>query len=262
MNGRKALTGDKAESPHALVAGCIKPVRMVLRKSRFFTLAMLWRSRDKIGRHGRPSMPTSGMARTPPSPPLVMARWFPGPLPAPDGPVAQLDRVADFYSAGCRFEPCRDRQQSVCALLGGAIGNSPLIVFIFARRLATTPDMPKRPELTSCHDCGSGVSFSAMSCPHCGSTEPRGPYIHSRSALRRLARGRAQRSHFDRNDFGLRHRWHALWSHHGDQPALEDSSGGGIWQPWCTDRRTNCIHRQHDATSRPLMTHVSHAESG
>jgi hypothetical protein len=27
-----------------------------------------------------------------------------------DGPVAQLDRVADFYSAGCRFESCRDRQ--------------------------------------------------------------------------------------------------------------------------------------------------------
>jgi hypothetical protein len=26
-----------------------------------------------------------------------------------DGPVAQLDRVADFYSAGCRFESCRDR---------------------------------------------------------------------------------------------------------------------------------------------------------
>src|ERR1700752_5364824 len=23
-----------------------------------------------------------------------------------DGPVAQLDRVADFYSAGCRFESC------------------------------------------------------------------------------------------------------------------------------------------------------------
>ena len=27
-----------------------------------------------------------------------------------NGPVAQLDRVADFYSAGCRFESCRDRQ--------------------------------------------------------------------------------------------------------------------------------------------------------
>ena len=28
---------------------------------------------------------------------------------APDGPIAQLDRVADFYSAGCRFESCWDR---------------------------------------------------------------------------------------------------------------------------------------------------------
>src|SRR5262249_4531836 len=28
---------------------------------------------------------------------------------ASDGPVAQPDRVADFYSAGCRFESCRDR---------------------------------------------------------------------------------------------------------------------------------------------------------
>ena len=27
-----------------------------------------------------------------------------------DGPIAQLDRVADFYSAGCRFESCWDRQ--------------------------------------------------------------------------------------------------------------------------------------------------------
>jgi hypothetical protein len=25
-----------------------------------------------------------------------------------------------------------------------------------------------------------------MSCPHCGSVEPRGPYIHSRRELRRL----------------------------------------------------------------------------
>ena len=29
---------------------------------------------------------------------------------APDGPVAQLDRAPDFYSGGCRFESCRDRQ--------------------------------------------------------------------------------------------------------------------------------------------------------
>jgi hypothetical protein len=28
----------------------------------------------------------------------------------PDGPIAQLDRVTDFYSVGCRFESCWDRQ--------------------------------------------------------------------------------------------------------------------------------------------------------
>src|ERR1700721_796365 len=26
------------------------------------------------------------------------------------GPIAQLDRVTDFYSVGCRFESCWDRQ--------------------------------------------------------------------------------------------------------------------------------------------------------
>src|SRR5215475_3149938 len=31
-------------------------------------------------------------------------------LVRPNGPIAQLDRVADFYSAGCRFESCWDRQ--------------------------------------------------------------------------------------------------------------------------------------------------------
>jgi hypothetical protein len=25
------------------------------------------------------------------------------------GPIAQLDRVTDFYSVGCRFESCWDR---------------------------------------------------------------------------------------------------------------------------------------------------------
>jgi hypothetical protein len=31
-----------------------------------------------------------------------------------DGPIAQLDRVTDFYSVGCRFESCWDRQQFQC----------------------------------------------------------------------------------------------------------------------------------------------------
>jgi hypothetical protein len=40
-------------------------------------------------------------------------------------------------------------------------------------------------ELTTCHDCGNGVSFTARACPHCGSTEPSGPYIRSRKEARR-----------------------------------------------------------------------------
>ena len=34
-----------------------------------------------------------------------------------------------------------------------------------------------RQELIGCYDCGEGVSFSAWSCPHCGSTQPSGPYV-------------------------------------------------------------------------------------
>lgn len=33
---------------------------------------------------------------------------------AQDGPVAQLDRASDFYSEGCRFDSCRDRQPRSC----------------------------------------------------------------------------------------------------------------------------------------------------
>jgi hypothetical protein len=33
-------------------------------------------------------------------------------------------------------------------------------------------------ELIACHDCGGQVSFSARHCPHCGSTEQAGPYVH------------------------------------------------------------------------------------
>ncbi|MCA1510258.1 hypothetical protein [Bradyrhizobium sp. NBAIM01] len=42
-------------------------------------------------------------------------------------------------------------------------------------------------ELIGCYDCGSGVSFSALACPHCGSREPAGPYVES-SKERRLHR--------------------------------------------------------------------------
>ena len=38
------------------------------------------------------------------------SRWYEG----PNGPIAQLDRVTDFYSVGCRFESCWDRQSLEC----------------------------------------------------------------------------------------------------------------------------------------------------
>ena len=43
----------------------------------------------------------------------------------------------------------------------------------------------QRTELIDCHDCGKDVSFSALACPHCGSVEPQGPYVHSARELRR-----------------------------------------------------------------------------
>lgn len=40
-------------------------------------------------------------------------------------------------------------------------------------------------ELISCHDCSASVSFTALACPHCGSTEPSGPYQFSQKEARR-----------------------------------------------------------------------------
>src|ERR1700688_5002848 len=54
----------------------------------------------------------------------------------------------------------------------------------------------RRAELIDCRDCRRPVSFSAVSCPHCGSTEPSGPYVHSKKELRRLGAE-------DRNDHTL-----------------------------------------------------------
>jgi hypothetical protein len=51
----------------------------------------------------------------------------------PHGPIAQLDRVADFYSAGCRFESCWDRQCTLRRL--NFFGNLPLIAHFLQRRL-------------------------------------------------------------------------------------------------------------------------------
>jgi hypothetical protein len=44
----------------------------------------------------------------------------------------------------------------------------------------------KRTELTNCHDCLRPISFRAVSCPHCGSAEPTGPYVFGKKEARRL----------------------------------------------------------------------------
>jgi hypothetical protein len=41
-------------------------------------------------------------------------------------------------------------------------------------------------ELTGCYDCGAAISFSAMAGPHCGSTEPTGPFIFNKKEVQRL----------------------------------------------------------------------------
>jgi hypothetical protein len=41
---------------------------------------------------------------------------------AANGPIAQLDRVTDFYSVGCRFESCWDRQSQQFQMLTGRQG--------------------------------------------------------------------------------------------------------------------------------------------
>jgi hypothetical protein len=45
--------------------------------------------------------------------------------------------------------------------------------------MLTAMGLERRQELIGCHDCGGPVSFSAVTCPHCGSREPSGAYIHS-----------------------------------------------------------------------------------
>jgi hypothetical protein len=70
--------------PSALVANPKKSVRRSWPESGFFILAVL----DKEGLYQGGYL---GRNR-------------------PDGPIAQLDRVTDFYSVGCRFESCWDRQ--------------------------------------------------------------------------------------------------------------------------------------------------------
>jgi hypothetical protein len=43
-----------------------------------------------------------------------------------------------------------------------------------------------RAELIDCHDCRRPVSFRALNCPHCGSTEPTGSYAFSKKEARRF----------------------------------------------------------------------------
>lgn len=42
----------------------------------------------------------------------------------------------------------------------------------------------QRQELIGCRDCGKAVSFSAVSCPHCGSREPSLSYEKNRKEQR------------------------------------------------------------------------------
>lgn len=47
-------------------------------------------------------------------------------------------------------------------------------------------EQSKGRELIDCHDCGAPISFSAASCPRCGSTEPTGLYIQNARERRKL----------------------------------------------------------------------------
>jgi hypothetical protein len=58
-----------------------------------------------------------------------------------------------------------------------------ILAFLCGYKFGTMPT--RKPELVTCQNCGKAVSFSAANCPHCGSTEPQGPYNHSRRERRR-----------------------------------------------------------------------------
>ena len=81
--GQRRATGNGP--PSGFVANMRKSVRTTWRGSGFFIMAVLER-------------PLEGQVFQ------RLAEY------RPDGPIAQLDRVTDFYSVGCRFESCWDRQ--------------------------------------------------------------------------------------------------------------------------------------------------------
>jgi hypothetical protein len=60
-----------------------------------------------------------------------------------DGPIAQLDRVTDFYSVGCRFESCWDRQDYCLFTTNRPLGRSersrPLEPLIRVSRFCDVP---------------------------------------------------------------------------------------------------------------------------
>ncbi len=94
--GRGGIDGrERCGPPSGFVSSVRKSVRAAWRKSGFFILAVLERPDEGHG----------GCR--------------------PDGPIAQLDRVTDFYSVGCRFESCWDRQL-FCLSINGLVSRVPL----------------------------------------------------------------------------------------------------------------------------------------
>jgi hypothetical protein len=83
--------------PSRLVAVSRKMVRMGLAGKRIFHIGSAMKTRLSEGL-------ASGR--------LGFGKAWPleGPVFRSYGPIAQLDRVTDFYSVGCRFESCWDRQ--------------------------------------------------------------------------------------------------------------------------------------------------------
>lgn len=110
MNGRRGVSGR--QQTVLRTAWSLSPQN----RFEWFCAKADFSSWQCYGGHAIRSAVTAGLADLGHGPDAGLRclwRWrggFQGPCPLPDGPVAQLDRVADFYSAGCRFESCRDRQ--------------------------------------------------------------------------------------------------------------------------------------------------------
>ena len=104
MNEADTAAGETAGSPPPpLVGTCRKPVRTGFLGERIFHIGNAMKA---------PRQKSAGFRHDPEMPALRL--YGVGPAfrqgRAQVGPVAQLDRASDFYSEGCRFESCRDRQ--------------------------------------------------------------------------------------------------------------------------------------------------------